>query len=154
MDYLLLALKAVSVIFAVSAVITGTQAIVDPVGFSRFFGLPLTSNLTDSVGAYTKDDAGVTPTPTATLHYYRSLTVSYVSLMGVRQLATGIILLIFAYQDKWVEIATILAIIGVLVAGTDGIYLSRAGAIRKGRLHAIPGALIAALAGGVIYSST
>ncbi|DBA86180.1 hypothetical protein WJX77_005830 [Trebouxia sp. C0004] len=73
--------------------------------------------------------------------------------MGVRQLATGIILLIFAQQNKWTEMATILAIIGVVVAGTDGVYLSRAGAGNLGRFHAIPGALIAALAGGVIYSS-
>ena len=48
--------------------------------------------------------------------------------------------------------ATILAIIGILVAGTDGIYLSRSGAEKVARFHAIPGALIAALACGVIYS--
>ena len=72
--------------------------------------------------------------------------------MGIRQLATGIILLTFAYQSKWVEAATILAIIGIVVAGTDGIYLARGGGGSKaGLFHAIPGALIAALACGVIY---
>jgi hypothetical protein len=136
MDYLLPTFKTISVIFAISAVATGAQAIVDPLGFSRSFGLPLNSTRTDAVD-----------------HYQYSLTMSYISLMGVRQLATGIILLTFAYQNKWTEMANILAIIGIVVAGTDGIYLSRAGARKLGRFHAIPGALIAALAGGVIYSN-
>ena len=144
MDYLLSVFRMVSVVFAISAVATGAQAIVDPVGFSRSFGLPL-SPITDT-------DNAVTSRPTAVLHHHR-LTMSYVSLLGVRQLATGVILLTFAYQNKWTEMATILAIIGVVVAGTDGLYLSRAGASNLGRIHAIPGALIAALAGGVIYST-
>ena len=71
--------------------------------------------------------------------------------MGARQLATGLILLTFAYQHKWTEAATILSIIGIVVAGTDGVYLSRAGAGQLARFHAIPGALIAALAAAVIY---
>lgn len=143
MDYLLSIFWIVSVVFAISAVATGAQAIVDPVGFSRSFGLPL-SPVTDTASSVSR--------PTAVLHHHR-FTMSYVSLLGVRQLATGVILLTFAYQNKWTEMATILAIIGVVVAGTDGIYLSRAGASKLGRLHAIPGALIAALAGGVIYST-
>jgi len=146
MDYLLPTFKTVSVMFAISAVATGAQAVVDPVGFSRFFGLPLTVTNSDDNGADTSR-------PTNILHYDRCLTLSYVSLMGVRQLATGIVLLIFAHQNKWTEMATILAIIGIVVAGTDGMYLSRAGARKLGRFHAIPGALIAALAGGVIYFS-
>ena len=130
MDYLLPAFKVISVTFAMSAVATGAQAIVDPVGFSRFFGMP------------------VHPTTTG-----RSLTRSYIALMGVRQLATGIILLTFAYQEKWTEVATILAIIGMVVAGTDGMYLLLAGHGKLGKFHAIPGARIAALAVGVLYSS-
>ena len=131
MPYLLSAFKAVSVIFAISAVVTGAQSIVDPVGFSLFFGLPLT--------------------PAVAASDHRDLTASYIALMGVRQLATGVTLLVFAYQSKWTEVATILAIIGVLVAGTDGIFLSRAGHGAVGRWHAIPGVLIAALAAAVVY---
>lgn len=149
MDYLLPTFKTVSVMFAISAVATGAQAVVDPVGFSRVFGLPLT--VTTSVRSVTDDSGADTSRPTNILHYDRCLTLSYVSLMGVRQLATGIILLIFAHQNKWTEMATILVIIGIVVAGTDGMYLSRAGARKLGRFHAIPGGLIAALAGGVIY---
>ena len=127
MGYLLLVLQAVSMIFALAAVATGAQAIVDPVGFSNTFGLSLPTSKADSVAS------------------------SYAALMGVRQLATGITLLTFAYQGKWSEVATILAIIGALVAGTDGLYLSRAGHTAQGRWHAVPGALISALAGASLY---
>lgn len=150
MNFLLLAFKYVSSIFAVCAVVLGIQAIVDPVGFSSGFGLPLTSRPVRS--GLNMDNAG-TSRPTAVLHYNHSLTLSYISLMGARQLATGIILLVFAYQQKWTEMATILAIIGIVVAGTDGIHLWRAGATELARFHVIPGALISALAGRVIYSS-
>jgi hypothetical protein len=149
MAYLLPIFKTVSLIFAVSAVATGAQAIIDPIGFSKGFGLALSPKMTDSVGSLTDKKDEVT-SKTAILDSHRSLTMSYISLMGIRQLATGIILLVFAYQDKWTEMATILAIIGILVAGTDGIYLSRAGARKEARFHAIPGALIAALACGFI----
>jgi len=151
MAYLLPIFKSVSVIFAISAVATGAQAIIDPIGFSKFFGLALSSTSTDSVGSPIDNEDASTSKTTAILRDQRSLTMSYVSLMGVRQLGTGITLLTFAYQNKWTEVATILAIIGVVVAGTDGIYLSRAGV--GGRFHAIPGALIAALACGVIWSN-
>ena len=153
MDYVLPAFKAVSVIFAISAVATGTQAIVNPVGFSRSFGLPLSPTITDVARRLIDTDNAAMSRPTAPLHYHRSLTMSYVSLMGVRQLATGITLLTFAYQNKWRESATVLTIIGIVVAGTDGIYLSRAGSGKLGLFHALPGALIAALAGAFIYSS-
>ena len=143
MAFLLSTFQVVSIIFAIAAVDTGAQALVDPVGFSISFGLPVALN--------TRTVDAVTSRPTAVLHSHRSLTMSYISLLGVRQLATGLILLTFACQNKWTEMATILAIIGVIVAGTDGIFLSRFGAQNLGRLHAIPGALIAALAGGVIY---
>ena len=139
--------------FAISAVATGVQAIVDPIGFSKFFGLPLDPTSTDSIGSLNDDENAATSRTTAILRHHHSLAMSYVSLMGVRQLATGIILLTFAYQNKWTEVATFLAIIGIVVAGTDGIYISRGGAKQSGRFHAIPGTLIAALAGGVIYSN-
>lgn len=153
MDYLLPIFKTVSVIFAVSAVATGAQAIVDPIGFSRAFGLALSPITTDYVGSLIDSKGAVTSRTTEILQNHRSLTMSYISLMGIRQLATGIILLTFAYQKKWTEVATILAIIGIVVAGTDGIYLSRAGGSNVGQFHAIPGAIIAALACGVIYSN-
>jgi len=153
MAYLLPIFKTVSVIFAISAVATGAQAIVDPIGFSRFFGLALSSTSTDSVGSLIDNEDPTTSRKTAILRDHRSLTMSYISLMGVRQLATGIILLTFAYQNKWTEMATILAIIGIVVAGTDGVYLSRAGGTQVGLFHAIPGTLIAALACGVIWSN-
>ena len=145
MEFLLATFKTISMIFAVSAVATGAQSIVDPIGFSGVFGLPLTFTKTDFI-----DDDDGTTSKKAVLHHRRRLILSYVSLMGVRQLATGIVLLTFAYQGKWTEMATILAIIGIVVAGTDGVFLSRAGARKLGQFHAIPGALIAALAGGVI----
>ena len=71
--------------------------------------------------------------------------------MGVRQLAAGITLLTLVYQRKWKEKATILTILGIIVAGTDGFYLSRSGATNQAKLHAIPGALIALLAGAIIF---
>jgi len=154
MDYLSPAFKIVSIVFAISAVATGAQAIVDPVRFSKGFGLPLDSTTRNPTEPLNDHDHGVTLRSKADLHAHHSLTMSYISLMGVRQLATGIILLTFGYQHKWTEIATILAIIGILVAGTDGIYLSRSGARRLGQVHAIPGAVIALLAVGMLYSTT
>lgn len=74
--------------------------------------------------------------------------------MGVRQLATGLTLLVFTYQHKWVEAATILSILGIVVAGTDGIYLARSGAWSMAKFHAIPGALIAALAAAVVFTES
>ncbi|KAK4697782.1 hypothetical protein P7C71_g353, partial [Lecanoromycetidae sp. Uapishka_2] len=133
MNFLLPTFKMVSVLFASSAVVTGIQAIMDPIGFSRSFGLPI---------AIVKDVVNSQSAP-----------ISYVSLMGVRQLATGITLLTFAYQQKWTEMATILTILGILVAGTDGIYLSRSGARNLAKLHAIPGALIALLAAAFILTN-
>ena len=135
----------VSVTFAIAAIVTGTQAIVDPIGFSHSFGLPIT---------IVKDADKSKSTPVS--HLYKSNgnpIMSYVSLMGVRQLATGITLLTFAYQKKWTEIATILTILGIIVAGTDGFYLSRSGARNLAIFHAVPGALIALLAGVIILTN-
>ena len=142
MNFLLPTFKMVSVVFAGSAVVTGLQAIVDPIGFSRSFGLPLS----------TIKEADESKS-TAISHHYKpngNPIVSYVSLMGVRQLATGITLLTFAYQKKWTEMATILSILGIVVAGTDGFYLWRSGARNLAKFHAIPGALIALLAGATV----
>ena len=137
MNLLLPAFKTVSLTFAIAAVVTGTQAILYPMTFLRSFGLP-----------FTPVKEADKPTSTANLPKDDPIT-SYVSLMGVRQLATGMTLLTFAYQRKWTEMATMLTINGILVAGTDGFYLSRSGAGKKGLLHAIPGALIALLSAAV-----
>ena len=145
MYFLLPIFKMVSVAFASSAIVTGTQAIVDPIGFSRSFGLPIT---------IVKDADKSQSTPIS--HFYKSNgnpIISYVSLMGIRQLAMGITLLTFAYQKKWTEMATILIILGIIVAGTDGFYLSRSGARNLAKVHAIPGALIVLLAGATILTN-
>ena len=122
------------------------QAILDPIGFSHSFGLPIT---------IAEDAYKSNPTVVSHLHNPNgNVIVSYVSLMGVRQLATGITLLTFAFQRKWTEMAYILTILGIVVAGTDGFYLSRSGARNLAKLHAIPGALIALLAAGTILINT
>ena len=72
--------------------------------------------------------------------------------MGVRQLATGLTLLAFAYQGKWKEMATILSILGIVVAGTDGACLAQKN-LGKGLFHAGPGACISALSIAVLYNS-
>ena len=152
MPYLLPAFKAVSIIFAVSAVATGVRAIVDPVGFTKSFGIPIDTTAAtqppprDASAQIATSQAGVN------LRSSHELSKAYVSLMGVRQLGTGLTLLLFAYQQKWRESATILSTIGLVVAGTDGYYLTRFGAPGLGRFHAIPGALIAVLAGVVLYA--
>lgn len=148
MDNLPLIFKTVSMIFAVASVATGAQAIIDPTGFSKTFGLPLQT----PINAPSSKDPQVAAENTPQSD--RAMAMSYISLAGVRQLGTAITILTFALQDKWTEVATILAIIGIVVAGTDGIYIARGATRRAGLLHAIPGALIAALAGAVIYSST
>ena len=145
MDFLLPTFKVVSVVFASASIVTGTQAIVDPIGFSHSFGLPI---------MIVKDVDKSRTTPISQSNKPNGNPImSYVSLMGVRQLATGITLLTFAYQRKWTEIATILTILGIIVAGTDGFYLSRFGARNQAKIHAIPGALIALLAGAIILTN-
>ncbi|KAL8846219.1 MAG: hypothetical protein Q9198_011310 [Flavoplaca austrocitrina] len=145
MNFLLPTFKVVSLVFAGSAIVTGAQAILDPVGFSRSFGIPIT---------VVKD--GDRSKSTAIPHIHKpngDPITSYVSLMGVRQLATGITLLTFAWQKKWTEMATILTILGIVVAGTDGYFLSCFGAHNQAKFHAIPGALIALLAGAVVFTT-
>lgn len=140
MGSLLPAFKFVSLTFATTAVITGIQAILDPAKFSRSFGIPISRS------------EGKTPSTTKagkarpTVPSSDNDGAAYVALMGVRQLATGMTLFTFAYEQKWTEMATILAILGFVVAGTDGIYLARSGDKNKAAFHAVPGALIAILA--------
>ena len=134
MNYVLPAFKAVSLIFACSAVYTGAQAILSPISFTKSFGIQL------PIQAKSPAD-------------FNQAALSYVSLMGVRQLATGITLLIFAYLRKWHEMGIILAVLGIVVAGTDGVYLYRAGYPSQARFHAIPGAIIALLAATAAYTT-
>ena len=136
-DNLLFLFKGISITFVLSAIFTGLHALIYPVHFSRDFGLPINKVV---------DDPGLS---ISTIH-----GTSYVSLMGVRQLATGLILLVFAYQKKWIEMAVVLSVIGVLVAGTDALFLAQAGKRGKARYHAIPGLLIAMLAAAVWIRST
>ena len=145
MNILLPTFKIVSVAFACGAIVTGAQAVLDPVGFSRSFGLPITIVKDADKSKSTAISPFQTPNGNP--------ITSYVSLMGIRQFATGITLLTLAYQKKWTEMATILTILGIIVAGTDGFYLSRSGARNQGRFHAIPGALIALLAGAIMLTN-
>ncbi|OQO13157.1 hypothetical protein B0A48_02621 [Cryoendolithus antarcticus] len=150
MDYILPTFKFVCVTFATLAVGTGARGVVDPVGFSRSFGLALESTKGNETNDTNADARRNTAASRADQHCCR-LAESYASLMGVRQLGTGLTLLTFAYQGKWTEAATILVIIGIVVAGTDGFFLACAGSKSSGRFHAIPGAGISALAAGAIY---
>ena len=139
MDYILLAFKAVGVIFACLALATGAHALWRPFGFAVTFGIPL------------QPPSEKHNTNLKTDRLDGKAVVSYVSLMGARQLATGVILLAFTIQGKWTEIATILVIVGLTVATTDGFFLYRSGARKKGLFHALPGVLIALLAGAALY---
>ncbi|KAK1060040.1 hypothetical protein LTR12_011972 [Friedmanniomyces endolithicus] len=154
MDYIIpTSFKAVAVIFAILAVATSAQALVDPVAFSKSFGLTLEPPTLSPVPDTNAGNPS-SPSKNAASHpdqHQLTLAKSYASLMGVRQLGTGLTLLVFAYQGKWAEAATILAIIGFVVAGTDGFFLARAGYGSLGRFHAIPGAGIAVLAAAAIY---
>jgi hypothetical protein len=113
--------KAVSLIFAVSAIYTGAQAVVSPNTFARSFGIEIAQHTSDVAPA------------------------AYVSLMGVRQLGTGLTIIALALQGAWKAIATNLAVIGFVVAGTDGLFLAQTGSTELGVFHALPGALIASL---------
>jgi hypothetical protein len=156
------AFKTVSMIFALSAIATGAQALVDPVGFAKSFGIPVRAaadkrqaqeRVGRGGGERDAKKAGSSKLQLVERQDEAATTTaaqSYVSLMGVRQLATGVTLITFAYQDKWSEMATILCILGFLVAGTDGLFLSRSGAVSLGCFHAVPGALIALLSGAFI----
>jgi hypothetical protein len=135
---------AVSVIFAVAAVSTGVQAIINPAGFATSFGIPLPRPAPKHAKPF-KPRATPTAEEAAT-------SSAYIALLGARQLGTGITLLVFAYQGKWIESATILTIIGIVVAGMDGYHIARSGSLGGGLFHAIPGALIAALAAATLHA--
>ncbi|ORY04464.1 hypothetical protein BCR34DRAFT_572676 [Clohesyomyces aquaticus] len=135
MTYLLPAFQAVSLTFATLAILTGFQALYDPIKFSTSFGISITP-------ASSKSPSQKKP----------SAAASYVSLMGVCQLATGLTLLAFAWQGWWVQMAMVLFILGFVVAGTDGWVLCREGKKAKGVFHALPGAGIAMLAGAVVVA--
>jgi hypothetical protein len=125
MIYLVPTFKLVSIIFALASLATGIQAILTPLSFAKSFGILIPT-------------PSQTPTPTP--------VKSYISLLGIRQLATGLIILTFGYQGKWEEVATILVIIGLVVAWTDGVFLAKAGNWGGATFHAIPGAGISLLA--------
>ncbi len=144
--YLLPAFQAVSMIFAIASVGTGAQAMLDPVGFSRSFGLLLAEEKSKPAGL--RDE---TTKVVRSFDTNANMAKSYISLMGIRQLATGLTLFAFAYQRQWQAAATILSIIGFVVAGTDGIYLWQYSSKRAGLFHALPGAGIALLALAVLY---
>lgn len=144
MSYIEPVFQAVSVTFAFAAVLTGFQAILDPIGFSTSFGLPIPP--LDPPSRSSQDQKSRQKEPT------RAHAHDYVSLMGARQLATGLTLLLLAYQGQWTASATVLQILGFVVAGTDGLHLARAGRSRLALFHAGPGALIAVTAMAFLHS--
>jgi hypothetical protein len=138
MSTLLVVFKLVAVIFTVLCIFTGAHAIVDPAGFSVQFGIPLPRPEPSTPKAST----------------FPAVTTAYITLLGARQLGTGFTLLAFISQGKWGEAATILSVIGVVVAGMDGLYIARSGTGRLGAgiFHALPGGLIALLAACALFS--
>lgn len=137
MDYVLTSFKIISTIFSILAVQTGAHAVLRPASFAESFGLPIDLNVGQkSRGGDQKE----------TLAAQRNIDsgLSYVTMMGVRQLGTGVIILIFASRGKWMEIATILSVVGLLVATTDAYNLWSARKPGLARFHALPGIAIAA----------
>ena len=124
---LLLLFKGVSLIFATASVFTGTQALLDPIAFSKTFGITIP-----------KDH----DTP---------LLRSYITLMATRQLATGISILLLAKQGHFIAIAYILMVAGIVVAGPDGLFIAEYGSWKMGIVHAGPGFAIASLAALTIW---
>lgn len=144
MDYILTSFKAVSIIFSILAVQTGINALFRPISFAKSFGLPMDNNAATKSRAGNKEDAFV-------LSQHSDFGLAYVTMMGVRQLATGITILIFSSLGKWTEIATILSVLGLLVATTDAYNLWKAGKNGLARYHALPGIAIALHALAVLY---
>ena len=120
--------KPVALIFATSSVFTGVQALANPIAFSQLFGIHVPRD---------KD------TP---------LLRSYITLMATRQLATGITLLLLARKGQWVPVAYVLVVMGIIVAGIDGVLIARNGSWKMGIVHAGPGFAIAAMAAATIYT--
>lgn len=133
MSALLRFFQAITIIFTPLAIYTGLSAILQPRAFAKQFGIPLSPLSGGGKGKGTADNG---------------VEQAYVSLLGARQLGTGVILLIFASLGKWEEAAIVLSVIGVVVAGMDGLYIARSGPgrIGAGAFHAVPGAGVALLA--------
>jgi hypothetical protein len=126
----LLVFKGISLIFATASVFTGAQAILDPIAFSKTFGIEIPKR------------------------HDTPLLRSYVTLMATRQLATGITILLLARQGHFIAIAYILMVAGVVVAGTDGIFIAKMGSRKMGIVHAGPGFLIASIATLTIWQES
>jgi hypothetical protein len=122
-------------------VFTGVWSLIDQVGYAAGFGLPIGTSGQPSHARL----SAVTGTGSDALR-------AFVMLTGVRQLATGLIVLLFARQSKWTELATMLSITGVVVAGTDGVVLMKNGYGRAGARHAVPGVMISAMAIAVLWA--
>lgn len=144
---LITAFKAVCSIFTAASLLTGTQAIVNPTAFATSFGIPLAQPPESPKQAAASTTDTTKPPPP----HHDPAASSYVALLGARQLGTGITLLVFACQGKWVECATVLSVIGLVVAGADGYHIAKNGNLGGGVFHAGPGAAIAALAGAVVW---
>jgi hypothetical protein len=125
---LFLVFKGVSIIFGVASAVTGAQALLDPIAFSRTFGITISKE------------------------HDTPLLRSYITLMAARSLATGISVLLLARQGHFIAIAYILMVAGVVVAGTDGVQIAQMGSRRNGIVHAGPGLAIAALAARTIWT--
>jgi hypothetical protein len=124
---LLLVFKGIALIFGVSTVATGIQALLNPIAFSQTFGITVPKD---------KD------TP---------ILRSYITLMATRQLATGASVLLLARAGHFVSIAYMLMVAGVIVAGTDGVFIAKNGSTKMGVVHAGPGFVIAGIAAVTIW---
>ena len=119
--------KGISLIFATATVFTGAQALLDPIAFSKTFGISIPKQ------------------------HDTPLLRSYITLMATRQLATGISILLLAKQAQLLAIAYILTVAGIVVAGTDGVFIAKNGSRKMGIVHAGPGFVIAAIAALTIW---
>ncbi|CAI6341883.1 unnamed protein product [Periconia digitata] len=142
MDYLLTSFKGVGVTFGILAVQTGVHALWRPLSFAENFGLPLNPKLSAQNRPRGEKD-----------HAAKSVDFgpAYTTMMGARQAGTGVIILIFASCGKWMEIATVLSVVGLLCATTDAYNLWKGGKNGHARFHALPGLAIAAHALAVLY---
>ncbi|KAM0700290.1 hypothetical protein Q7P35_012010 [Cladosporium inversicolor] len=124
---LFILLKGVSLVFATASVFTGARALLDPIAFSTTFGISVPKG------------------------HDTPLLRSYITLMATRQLATGISILLLARQGHFIAIAYILMVTGIVVAGTDGVFIAKMGSRKMGIVHAGPGFVIASIAALTIW---
>lgn len=125
---LLLIFKPTAFIFSIASIFTGLQSLFRPLHFSRLFGIPIVPSQT---------------TP---------LLLDYISLMGSRQLSTGLATALLLLRGNDVGAGYVLMVAGVVVAGWDGVIIARNGSTRMGIVHAGPGFVIAAIAAGVVWT--